>query len=876
MVDYYKINSDEALKQLSSSLDGLTNEEAKSRLEKYGKNQIVLKTDISIFKLLLEQFNDFVIWILLGAVIISGVSGEYVDMVVILVILILNAVIGFIQEYKAEKSIEALQGLVSLQCNVLRSGTPTNIDASELVPGDLILLEPGEKVPADARLVEAHDLATQEGALTGESTSVDKQTNKILADAGVADRNNLVFSGTIVVRGAAKAVVYGTGMDTEIGKIAHLIHSSKSPLTPLQNKLDHFGKVLGIGVIIIAIIVFLAGIWRGEGKLSMLITAVSLAVAAVPEGLPAVVTVTLAIGVKRMLKRNALIRKLPSVETLGSTTVICTDKTGTLTHNQMTVKKIWVDNEIINVEGSGYDPYGDFSTTTSSLSQLLKIGVLCNNASLGKTLGKKQEEIVGDPTEIALLVSGAKLKLSKEMLEKTTPRIDIIDFDSQRKIMSTIHKLGKTKFMMTKGAPEEILKRSNRILINGNIAVLNNAKKQEILSIIEKLGKEALRVLGFGYKEITTSQSERSESSFIFVGLQGMIDPPRKETISAIERCKSAGIKVIMITGDHRITAAAIANKLGIEGKVMIGEELDKLNHKQLAKIIDQIGVFARVSPEHKMIIIDALQHKGEVVAMTGDGVNDAPAIKKADIGVAMGKSGTDVAKEASSMILVDDNFTSIVDAVEEGRTVYSNIQKFIEYLISCNAGEVLTILVASLLGLPLPLIAVQILLMNLLTDGLAALSLAMEEKEPGVMERPPRKKNARIVDLNGLIQIIVVGVIMAAGTLGVFLFSNPDENLRYAHTMAFTTLVLFQLFHVFNSRSLNLSLFKLGALGNRWVVGAVGVSLILQILIIYTPLNILFRTAPISIFDWGIILLVSSSVFIIRELWKIFESERV
>jgi len=875
-MEYYKLSSEEVLKDLNSRIEGLTHEEAEERLNKYGKNELTKEHHISKFKLFLSQFNNFIVWILIGAVIILGISGEFVNMVVILIILILNAILGFIQEYRAERSIEALEKLASFKAKVIRDGNEIEINTSELVLGDIIILEAGERVPADARLIKSHNLETQEAPLTGESLPVEKQSELLNKKLGIADRTNMIFSGTNIVLGSGKAVVVSTGMDTEIGKIANLIHKSKPPLTPLQQKLEHLGKVLGVGVIILAVLVFLIRTWQGEPKIETLIYAVSLAVAAVPEGLPAVVTITLAIGAKRMIKKNALIRKLPAVETLGSTNVICTDKTGTLTHNEMTVKKVYVDDQIIEVQGSGYEIKGEFERKTSSLNQLLKVGVLCNNANFKDNKEHLDGEINGDPTEIALLVSGAKLNLNRTELEKQTPRIDEIPFDSDRKLMSTIHKQGKKKFMLTKGAPEELIQRCNRILINGEISVLSRGKRTKILSVTEQFGKEALRILGFAYKEIQSSSN--SETSLIFVGLQAMIDPPREEAKSSIAKCKKAGIKVIMITGDHKITANAIANDIGIDGRTISGEELDNMQDNQLRDEIDKIGVFARASPEHKLRIVRALQSKNYVVAMTGDGVNDAPALRKADIGVAMGITGTDVTKEAGAMILTDDNFSSIVSAVEEGRNVFNNIQKFIEYLLSCNMGEVLTIFIAVLLGFPAPLIAVQILLMNLITDGLPATALAVEPEEPGVMERKPRKKNARVVDRRGFIQIIVIGIIMMIGSLGVFRYAYKgiESNYMYATTMAFTTLVIFQMFHVLNSKSLYLSVFKVGLFKNKWLIGAIGLSLTIQLLLLYTPLNIIFNTVPLSIFDWGIILLVTSSVFVVREIWKLFDAERV
>ena len=821
--------------ELKTTENGLTTTEVNKRLKQYGYNEIEEKRKISPLEIFISQFKSFVVIILIIAVIVSLLINEILDAIVIAAILIINSILGFIQEYRAEKSIEALKKLSPQKARVLRDGRVNEILAKFLVPGDIILLESGYKIPADSRLIEIIDLATQEASLTGESTSVNKSIEKLKEDLQVADMKNIVFSSTDVVRGKGKAVVIGTGNNTEIGKIAKLIEEAQTEETPLQKQLSVLGKFLGVLTIIVTVIVFLTGMLRGGEFGEIFITSIALAVAAIPEGLPAVVTISLALGVRRMIKRNSLIRKLPSVETLGETNVICSDKTGTLTMNQMTVTKIYVNNKIINVTGSGYKVEGKFSEDPKKFSLLLRIGALCNNASINK-------KIIGDPTEASLLVSAAKADLYKEKIEKLFPRINEIPFTSERKLMSTIHKLGNKKIIYTKGSPEKILGLCNKIWIDNKIYPLTTKKKKEILSINDILAGSALRVLGFAYKE-----NSDKENNLIFVGLQGMIDPPRKEVKDSIELCKKAGIKVVMITGDHKLTAVAIAKQLGIEGGVITGDELEKLN---LDKIVDKIAIYARVNPSHKNKIIEALKKKKNIVAMTGDGVNDAPALKKADIGIAMGITGTDVAKEASDMILVDDHFSSIVNAVEEGRGIYNNIRKFVNYLLSSNVGEILVIFIASLLGWPLPLVAIQLLWINLVTDGLPAVALGVDPSGKNIMHEKPRKKGTPIIDNEMKFNIFFIGALIALATL--FLFNRSLINgLDNARTVAFTSLVVFEMFRLQMVRSR----FNTGIFSNKYVILAVLSSLILQLLVIYTPLSNIFHTTTISLIDWAYII---------------------
>ena len=721
---YYSIKTKEVLNQLKSSTEGLSEKEAEKRIEEYGPNQLEEKDKIKPLTIFLNQFKSFVIGILFAVMLISVFLHEWPEAIAVGVILVLNAILGFIQEYKAEKAIEALKNMATPKAKVIRDGKLVEVESKDVVPGDLISIDTGDKIPADARIIEAMSFETQEAALTGESLPVKKTLDPLPEKTIVANRTNMIYAGTIVTKGHAKAIVVSTGMKTEFGKIAEMIQATPEEPTHLQIKLKELGHSLGIMTIVICALIFGVGVLKGNEIIEMLINSIALAVAAIPEGLPAVVTISLALGVQRMVRKNALIRKLPSVETLGSTTVICTDKTGTLTHNEMTVKKIFVNNKIVNVTGSGYEPKGEFSEDPKGFELLLKIGTLNNDATL------QEGKVVGDPTEGCLIVSAAKAGIDKDKLVKQNPRTDEIPFDSERKLMTTIHKTKSGKVAFTKGAPDIILHLCNRILINGKIQRLTNPIKKKILKQEDEFAAEALRVLGFAYNDV---KGKVKEKDMIFVGLQAMIDPPRQEVKESIAKCRNAGIKVVMVTGDYKITAQAIAKELGIEGVAITGEELDKI--KNFEKQIDDIGIYARVNPEHKMKIIEAFRKKGHIVAMTGDGVNDAPALKRADIGIAMGITGTDVAKEASDIILTDDNFASIVNAVEEGRGVYDNIKKSVKYLLSCNLGEVLTIFFGIAVGLPSPLLALQLLLMNIFTDGGPALALAVEPIESDIME---------------------------------------------------------------------------------------------------------------------------------------------
>lgn len=877
----YEKEMGDVFKELNSSEKGLSSHQAEERLHKFGLNELKAEEGIHPLRIIIEQFASPLVWILIVALVISIVLKEHVDATVIAAIIIVNAILGFIQEFRAEKAIEALKRMASAKARVLRNGKEIKIDSTQVVPGDILILETGDKVPADARLFEVHSMHTQEGPLTGESQPVTKSLVVLAEKTALADRKNMVYASTIISSGRGIAVVSQTGMQTEVGKIASMIQEAHEKLTPLQKKLRLLGKHLTVAVVFVAVLVFLAGLLSGKAASVMFLTAIALAVAAIPEGLPAVITISLAMGVQQMAKKNALVRKLPSVETLGSVNVICTDKTGTLTHNEMTVKKIWGNGVVYDVQGSGYSPEGKFTlkgklANPEHLEKILKIGVLCNDAHL--TEGKKGNtenrkwEVSGDPTEAALIVSARKAGIVLEELNKSDKRVDEIPFSSERKMMTTIHQSGGKKYSFTKGAPDVIIELCDKILIGGKVIRLTRDKKKEILRQNEAFAGEALRVLGFAYKENTNDlKREDAEKAMTFVGLQAMIDPPRDEVKDSIKRCREAGIRVIMITGDQITTAKAIAAELGITGEAITGQQLDQI--KNLEGSIDKIGIFARVNPEHKLEVVRALKQKGYVVAMTGDGVNDAPALKKADIGVSMGLGGTDVAKEASDMILTDDNFTSIVNAVEEGRGIFDNIRKFVNYLLSSNLGEISIILFASLLALPLPLTAIQILWVNLVTDGLPATALSFDSHAEGIMKRKPRAAHENILSKELRWDIILFGVLM--GIIGLILFwLYLGSGVMKAQTVAFTSLVVFEIVRLYSIRSQ----YNLGILNNKLLLGAVVLSVILHLLVIYVhPFSTWFKTAALELADWGVLIVASAVLygvyrlieFLIRRYWK-------
>lgn len=887
------VNQDVYIYNLNASKFGLTSEEARGRLKTYGENELKGKKKKSVLSIFLSQFNDFIIWVLFAATIISAIVGERADAITITTIIILNGIFGFIQEYRTEKSMEALKELTAPTAKVVRDGNIIIIPAKEVVPDDLIIIEAGDRIPADSLIIEANNMQADESLLTGESVPVDKKAVERPGGSTVGLPENTTYMGTIITGGRGKALVVSTGMATEMGKIADMLQNVHEGMTPLQKRLERLGEFMVYVCLIVCAVVTITGILKGENVYIMFLTGVSLAVAAIPEGLPAIVTVSLALGVQRMLKRNALIRKLPAVETLGCTNVICSDKTGTLTENKMTVKSIYCDGSLIDVTGSGYETAGDFIKSGMKVSPgrervlrlLIEGAVSCTNAEI--TVERKKSKIVqlkdpisevikasGDPTEIALIVCGYKAGVTKEAIEKKYRRIDEIPFDSNRKRMSVIVQHNGEYYAFLKGAIDMTIDLCNYLESSSGVKRLTAADKNTILSYNDRMAKKALRVLAVAYKKLPVSPQRLSidmiESGMTFVGLTGMIDPPRPEAIEAIELCKIAGIKPVMITGDHRQTAIAVARELKLtdeESTVIDGKELDRMDDKTLDKAVRDASVFARVNPKHKLRIVKAYKNNGYVVAMTGDGVNDAPAVKEADIGISMGKTGTDVTKEASSMVLLDDNFSTIVAAVEEGRVIYDNIRKFIRYLLSCNLGEVLTMFIASLAGLPIPLIPIQILWVNLVTDGLPAIALGVDPPDEGIMLRPARRKDESIFSQGLMAKIIIRGVLIGICTLAVFYMTllTTGEDLTKARTMAFATLVMSQLVHVFECKSELHSLFEINLLNNMALVGAVAISTAMLSIVIYIPaFQPLFKTVRLSAGDWVEVMFFSAAIALI------------
>ncbi|MFZ5644472.1 MAG: calcium-transporting P-type ATPase, PMR1-type [Bacillota bacterium] len=865
---------------------GLGEKEAGERLDRFGPNEMAKAPPVPLWHLFINQFKDFLVVVLLVATVLSGFLGEYADAVTIMFIVIINAILGCIQEYRAEKSLEALKELAAPVARVVRNGHEKKIGASTLVPGDVVVLESGDRVPADIRLFESVNLEIEESALTGESVPVKKNTEPIGAQViNPGDIKNIVFMGTSVTRGRGRGVVIATGMATEMGHIAVMINEAGQEPTPLQRRLAQLGKGLVAFCLVICAAVVMLGVYRGEPLYNMIMAGISLAVAAIPEGLPAIVTVALAIGVQRMIRKRAVIRRLPAVETLGCATVICSDKTGTLTQNKMVVRKVVFEDVVSEVSGEGYDPKGEFTFSGGKDSQsfelLLKVAALCNNAHLnrgeikvgGLFRGRSEGgvtsgwDIDGDPTEGALLVLAAKRGVWREKLEEEESRIAELPFDSDRKRMTVVYRNKSGEISAyTKGAPDIVIELCTHRIERGNIVPLSDKGRQEILKEVSGLAEEALRVLALAYKNIKTERDDyaEEESGLVFVGLCGMIDPPRPSAISAVHTCRRAGIHVAMITGDHQATARAVSHELGLlsrGGKVVTGAELDRMSDNELVKISGKVSVYARVSPRHKLRIVKALKQAGHVVAMTGDGVNDAPAVKEADIGIAMGITGTDVTKEASAMVLADDNFSTIVSAVEEGRGIYDNIRKFIRYLLSCNVGEVLVMFLAVLAGLPLPLLPIQILWMNLVTDGLPALALGIDPIDRDIMNRKPRQPGESIFAHGLLWKILGSGSAIAVVTLAMFsaVYLGSD-NIDLSRTMAFNTLVFAQLFYVFSCRSEHHTILEIGFHTNPQLVTAVLFSAALQITVTHVSfLHIIFHTVPLNAFQWGMIIAVAA-----------------
>lgn len=855
---------------------GLSSEEAQKRLQEWGANQLPEQKQVSPFKLLVEQFSSFIVWILIVAALIAGFLGEWIDASAISVIVVLNAVLGFFQEYRAEKSLAALRKMASPSSKVIRNGELQTIPSKDIVPGDLVLIEAGDRIPADGRVIQSIELSTQEAALTGESMPIHKIAEPLeKPDLSVGDKKNMGFLGTVAVSGKGYLIVTETGLQTELGKIASLLQEGREEQTPLQIRLEDLGHRLVWICLGIVALVFILGFFRGEPLIENLLISVSLAVAAIPEGLPAIVTIALSIGVRKMAKRNALVRRLPSVETLGCTTVICTDKTGTLTQNEMVVRSIWVNGKFIDVTGVSYSPEGEFEINhvkinpqeIPELIRVLKIGVLCNSAELHQNHEHaKTWSIAGDPTEGALLSVAGKAGLFKQKLEQENPLITEIPFDSERKRMSIARQTSEGLLLFIKGATDIILALSESILINGKVEPLSAEHKKSILDANAYLASQALRVLAVGYRPLPPNvKADRStEDHLILVGLTAMMDPPRPEVRKSIETCKKAGITTVMITGDHKETAVAVAKELKLmkdNSLAVTGADLEKMDDQRLKECVRDIAIYARTSATHKLRIVRAWKSLGEIVAMTGDGVNDAPAIKEADIGVAMGITGTDVTKEASDMVILDDNFASIVNAVEEGRGIYDNIMKFVNYLMSSNIAELLVIFIGMLLGFKDPagnpfvsLSAVQLLWLNLVTDGFPAITLGLDPVDPTAMDRPPRKSSDSIFPLRFAFQLFLISSIVAAGTLVACHF-GLRQSAELAQTMAFTTLVVLELVRVQMVRSqYHMSLFS-----NPFILLALGSSFLLQLFVVYTPfLQTVFGTVPLNFTEWGVILTVA------------------
>lgn len=879
---WHALSVDAVLSTLSSARRGLAKVEVQQRLERDGPNELQAAARVSPWRILLEQFKNVLILILLVATLVSAFLGHGVETIAIAVIVVFAVVLGFIQEYRAERAIEALREMAAPTVIVIRDGREMEIAARDLVQGDIILLQAGDKVAADARLLESVNLQTDEAALTGESLPVHKKIKALPEEAlSLGDRSNMVFGGTIVTYGRGRGIVVATGMNTEVGQIAEMLQTVETGRTPLQRNLDRVGRVLAQAALGIVAVVVAVGFFRDEPLLEMFIFGIALAVAAVPEALPAVVTISLAIGVQRMVKRNALVRRLPAVETLGSTSVICSDKTGTLTRDEMTVRRLRTHDRTVVVSGSGYEPQGELFVNGSAVEpselemELLTAGALVCDAHLVEEehLGW---ELKGDPTEGAIIVAAAKVSLHKADLDDRFPRVDEIPFTSESKRMTTLHTLGDGRVAYAKGAPEVVLESCSRQLTSQGEVTLEEVDRKVILDAVREMAGEALRVLAVAKKPNATI--EDAERDMTFLGLVGMIDPPRPEAQSAVAQCNRAGIRVIMITGDHPLTAQAIAREIGLvhTGRAATGAELEDLSDEELAQEVESIEVYARVSPAHKLRVVTALQHRGHTVAMTGDGVNDAPALKKADIGVAMGITGTDVSKEASAMTLLDDNFASIVAAVEEGRGIFENVKKYLMYLLSANIGEIGLVAGATLVGLPLPLTAVQILYVNLATDGLPALALAVDPPEDDLMEQAPRNTNSGVFTRSVVTLMLVGGGWSTVANLTLFTWAlESGRSVTLAMSMTFVSLVLLEFVKAYNFRSDRHSIFR-RPFANKWLNLAILWEVVLLVFILsFEPLHEAFGTSPLSRTDWLMAGVPALSLTPVLELTKWIVSRR-
>lgn len=840
---------------------GLSTREAEKRVKSYGLNELKHNKKKSPVLIFLAQFNDFLVWVLIGATIISGFIGDKADAITILIIVIVNAILGFVQEFRTEKSLEALQELAAPTCKVIRDGNIKVVSSKELTIGDLVVLEAGDRIPADGTFIDAANMVVDESLLTGESVGISKDTTK---------GKNSGFMGTIVLKGRGLIIIDAIGMKTEMGKIANLLDNIEEDKSPLRERLDSLGKILVVMCIVVCLIVTILGIIRGNDITEMFLLGVSLAVAAIPEGLAAIVTVALALGVGRMLKRNALVRKLPAVETLGCTSVICSDKTGTLTQNKMTVKEILVNGRIYELDKEKiYD-----------CEKLKKAFIYCNDANYNYEIKDIEKAVMGDPTETALVKAFYKDSKELQKFVEKSKRVYEISFDSTRKMMTVIMNENGKETCYMKGAPERVLEKCNSVLENGKVKPLTYQKKKQIYSYIEAMSNRALRCIAAAYKEENLVKNESVECDLIFLGVAGSMDPPRIEVKDAVLKCKMAGIKPIMITGDHKNTALAIAKSINIcnsDDQAVTGDELEKMSDSELVKKVNKIRVFARVSPNHKLRIVRAFKKNNNIVAMTGDGVNDAPAIKEADIGVAMGISGTDVTKEAAAMVLMDDNFATIVSAVEEGRVIYDNIKKFIRYLLSCNLGEVLTMFLASLFYLPNPLTPIQILFVNLATDGLPAIALGVDPPDKDIMRQSPREKNEGIFARGLWEKIIVRGSLIGVCTLLSFMSGRYyGMDLATCRTITMCTLVMSQLLHVFECRSERHSIFEINIFSNIYLLGAVLVSMTMICCILYIPfLSGIFNTVALNLGQWLLVIFFSGIIFLINSVYLLIKSKK-
>jgi Ca2+-transporting ATPase len=897
---WHTMSPEETLKELNSAEHGLSQEEVQKRLAEYGLNELQKEKRASPIRMFLKQFTDILIIILLIATALSIAVEAIVDAIIIIAMVLATAILGFVEEFRSEKAVEALEKLTAPTAIVLRDKKEVKVPANEIVPGDVILLFTGDRVPADVRLIESVNLKVDEASLTGESSPVNKNVDACAEGLPLNDRRNMAFIGTVVVYGRGKAVATTTGMNTEFGKIARMVQMTKKEETPLEKRTQSIGKLIGILCVTICVGVGAIGIVQGRSIIDMLLWGISLAVAAVPEALPAIVTGALAVGMYRMAKVNTIVKKLPAVETLGCTGVICSDKTGTMTKGEMTVQRIYVDDEFVKVSGVGYEPEGEFSTGDTKvepkyeLRTLLIAGTLCNDAKLEKDTASEKWAIKGDPTEGALIVAAAKAGLWKEELEQEQPRIGELPFSSETKRMTTVHIVsGKKRIAYMKGAPEIVLNKCTKVLANGKISKLIEGDRARILSVNEAMARQALRNLGFAFRELPESVNaydEKIEKDFIFVGIVGMIDPPREEVKDAIQTCRKAGISVVMVTGDHRLTAIAVAKELNMlgeneeQGKVLTGAELEKLGDEQFNDMVERVVIYARVSPEHKVRIIEAWKAKGHIVAMTGDGVNDSPALRMSDIGISMGVTGTEVAKEASDIVLTDDNFASIVKAAREGREIYDNIKKYLTYLMRCNIMEILVMFIA-VVSVPylakiyapdapaeaigsatIALTAAQLLWVNLTTDGLPAIALGIDPGDPDIMERKPRNPNESIFTRDVKLYLSLVPILMTALLLFGYFFYRPWESstqLTEARTQLLTAMIIMELANAISARSLKYPVWKVGVFKNKFLWYAVLSSFFLQLIVLYTPgLNSAFSVSAPEPLDWAFAILFMAITF--------------